>query len=216
RTLLTGMQHKRRKRRTKPLYERGWFQAVGILVLLLALGGVLYLIFRAPSPEQLFAQAQRPMETKTQENITQARSGPIKDYLENYGDRMDAQTRQIREWADRYDVALLEQQLENRQRLKLSPEGDAETHARRAVHFEDVGDWDGAREQWSEVAKLKTDADAELRVWALLAGKRIQDLATATAFENEFMTQTPKYSLNLDLFKAIAVRHARQAAAAPS
>src|SRR5262249_11094960 len=126
-----------------------------ISVLLLALGGILYLVFRAPSAEQLFAQAQRLMETKTQDNITQARNGPIKDYLEYYGDRTDGQTRQIREWADRYDVALLDQQLEKRQRLNLSPEGDAETHARRPVGFENVGDWSGAREQWSEVAKFK-------------------------------------------------------------
>jgi predicted Ser/Thr protein kinase len=216
RTLLTGMQHKRRKRRTKPLYERGWFQAAGISLVLLALAAILYLAFRTPSAEQFFAQAQRLMETKKQEDAAHARNGPIKDYLENYGDRTDAQSRQIREWADRYDVALLEQQLENRQRLKLSPEGEAETRARKAVHFEDVGDWGGAQEQWSEVAKLKTDADRELRVWGLLAEKRIEEVATAAAFENELMTQVPTYSLNLDIFKAIAVRNAQQAAAASS
>jgi serine/threonine-protein kinase len=208
RTLLTGIQRRRRKRRSRPLYERSWFQAAGISVLLLALGGILYLVFRTPSAEQLFAQAQRLMDTKSQENVTQARNGPIKDYLENYGDRTDAQTRQIRAWADRYDVALLEQQLENRQRMKMSPEGDAESHARSAVHFENVGDWGGAKEQWSEVAKFKMNADADLRTWGLLAETRIQDLATAATFERELMTQVPTYSLNLDVFKADPIRNA--------
>src|SRR5436190_1763036 len=85
-------------------WKRGWFQAAVIAILLLALGGILYLAFRTPSAEQLFAQAQRLMETKKEEDAAQARNGPIKDYLETYGDRTDAPSRQVRQWADRYDV----------------------------------------------------------------------------------------------------------------
>src|SRR5262249_52854563 len=44
RTLLRG----RRKRRTKPFYERGWFQAVAISTLLLAVAGVFYVAFFQP------------------------------------------------------------------------------------------------------------------------------------------------------------------------
>jgi hypothetical protein len=176
----------------------------------------LYAVFRAPSAEVLFAQAQRLMEAKTQDAAAQARNGPIKDYLDNYGDRTDAQARQIREWADRYDVALRELQMDKRQRLKLSPDGEAETQARRAVHCEEDGDWGGAQEQWRQVEKFKAEADADLRVWGLLAEKRLQELATAAAFERELMTQVSTYSINLDAFKANPIRNAQQAAAAAS
>jgi hypothetical protein len=198
-TLLTGLHRGRRKRRAKPLYEKAWFQATAISGLLLAVAGVLYLVFRPPSPEKLFAQAQRLMETKDPQQIAQARNGPIQDYLSYYGDRTDSQTRQMQDWANRYDVALREQQLDNRQRLKWSPEGEAEVHARRARHGEEVGDWGAVNEEWREVTKLKGDADPDLRVWRLLAQKRLGDLATAAALEQELPQQAHSSSLNLDV-----------------
>ncbi len=148
RTLLTGMQRGRRKRRGKRLYEKVWFQAAAFSALLFVVVGVFYLVFRPPRAEKLFAQAQRLMESKDPQLAAQARSGPIQDYLYYYGDRTDAPTRQIQEWADRYDVVLREQQLENRRRLKWSPEGEAEAHAQRALQSEEVGDWVTANAQW--------------------------------------------------------------------
>jgi hypothetical protein len=213
RTLLTSMHRGRRKRRTRPLYEKVWFQAAGISILLLLLGGAVYLAFRPPSAEKLFAQAQRLMEGNKPEQVAQARDGPIKDYLEYHGDRSDAQAKQIREWADRYDVALREQQLENRYRLKISTDEEAEMQARRALHCEEGGDWSGAREHWGQAAKLKTNTDRDQRVWGLLAGKRLQDLATALAFEKELLKQVPTYSLNLDDFKTIWIRAVKQGTA---
>jgi serine/threonine-protein kinase len=189
RTMLTGLKKGRRKRRTKPLYERVWFQAVAISVLLLAIVGILYLVFRAPRAEALFAQAQHLMATDNPAEITKARNGPIKDYLYYYPDRADAQSQQIRDWADHYDVALREQQLDKRYRLKLSPEGEAETQARRALNSEETGDWSAALEQWNEVAKFQGDPDADQRVWGRLARKRIEDLAKARDLEQQLSKQ---------------------------
>jgi predicted Ser/Thr protein kinase len=215
RTLLTTLHRGRRKQRTKPLYERATFQAAGILILLLFVGGAVYLAFRPPSAEKLFAQAQQLMEANNPKLIEQARNGPIKDYLEYYGDRTDGQAKQLRAWADRYDVAQREQQLETRSRWKIPPEGDAETQARQALHCEEGGDWSGVTEHWDQVVKLKANTDPDLRVWGLLAEIRLQDLATAAAFERELLNQVPTYSLNLDVFKAIRSQHANDAAAAP-
>src|SRR5205814_3733564 len=77
RTLLTGLQRGRRKRRAKPLYEKRWFQAVSLSLLLLLLAGLLYLVFRAPSPAQLYAQAQRLLAGNHPQQVAQARNGPI-------------------------------------------------------------------------------------------------------------------------------------------
>lgn len=185
RTLLTGLHKGRRKRRTRPLYERGWFQAAGILFLLLAVAGLVYLIFAPSSADRLFTEAQHLMERPDdRERVAQARNGPIKDYLYYYADRKDPQTEQMRRWADQYDVPLREQQLDKRYRVGLSPEDDAETHARRALKGEEVGDWHTAKEEWGEVAKFKGDKDNDLRLWGLLAEKRLHDLATAAVFES--------------------------------
>ena len=127
------------------------------------------------------------MEGNNPEQVAQARNGPIKDYLDSYADRKDSQTEQIRKWADRYDIILREQQLVNR--LKLPPEGEAESHARRALTSEEGGDWDGANQHWREAAKLKNDADEDLRVWGLLAERRIQLLATAAALDRQLTHQ---------------------------
>src|SRR5439155_24172691 len=136
-----------------------------------------YLVFRTPSPDKRFAEVQRLMETKSQQQITEARNGPIQDYLYHYGNRADPQTKQIQEWADRYDVALREQQLENRHRMKWAPEEEAEALAQRALSSEEAGDWGAAKEQWTAAAKFKGDADPDRRVWGLLGQKRIDDLA---------------------------------------
>jgi serine/threonine protein kinase len=189
RTMLTGLKKGRRKRRSKPVYERVWFQAAAISVLLLAIAGIFYLVFRAPRADELFAQAQRLLATDNPTEIAQARNGPIRDYLYYYSDRNDEQSNQIRKWADDYDVALREQQLENRYRLKLSPEGEAETAARRALHSEENGDWNAAREQWNEVAKSHNSTDADVRIWGRLALKRLEDLDKAQELEQQLSKQ---------------------------
>jgi hypothetical protein len=188
RTLLTGLQRGKRKRRTKqPLLEKGWVQATVILGLLLVVAGVLYLVFQPSSADRLFTEAQHLMERPDDpERVAQARNGPIKDYLYYYGDRKDPQAEQMRTWADRYDIPLREQQLENRHRLNLSPEGEAEVHARQALKSEEVGDWDTANEHWREVEKFKGNEDKDLHLWGLVAEKRLQYLAMAGAFESRF------------------------------
>ncbi len=199
RTLLTGLQRGRRKRRTKqPLFEKGWVQATAILGLLLAVAGVLYLVFQPSSADKLFTEAQHLMERPHDpERVAQARNGPIKDYLYYYADRKDSQTEQMRRWADQYDIPLREQQLENRHRLNLSPEGEAEAHARKAVKSEEVGDWDTASAQWTEVETFKGDADNDLRLWGLVAEKRLRDLAMAAAFESRWVQlKRPQYPVD--------------------
>jgi serine/threonine-protein kinase len=188
RTLLTSVYRGRRKRRSKPLYERAWFQAAGLSVLLLLIGGAVYLAFQPPSAAKLFAQAQRLMESNNPEQVELARKGPIKDYLQYYGNRSDPQTNQIRQWAERYEVALRELQLRNR--LKLPTEDEAERQARQALHSEEDGDWNGAKDRWSQVAKLKANTDSDLRVWGLVAEKRLQELETAAAFETRLLNAT--------------------------
>src|SRR5439155_13788190 len=53
RTLLTSLRRGRRKRKGKPFYERNWFQAAGILVLLAGISAILYVVFRPPTADEL-------------------------------------------------------------------------------------------------------------------------------------------------------------------
>jgi serine/threonine-protein kinase len=189
RSLLASKRRGRRKRRCKGVAENRWLQA---LVLLIMLGGVVALItvaMQPPSPAALFARAQSLMASGDPSKIDDARSGPIQEYLDRYPKREDEQARQIHDWADRYDTDLRERQLYNRRRL-LEADNEAESLARRALEREDNGDWDAARERWTELeAKYRENSDREQRIWGLLGAKRLKSLEAAVALDNNLQAR---------------------------
>jgi serine/threonine-protein kinase len=176
RTLKAAINKKRLKPKTRPVYQRGWFQAAGIASLLLAIIGVVYWATRPPRPDQLFQRAEKLMAAKNVDDADKARDGPIKDYLRYYPDRDDAQAVKMRDWADEIDAARKERQLRNRLRMNLSADGEDEAAARVALRAEESGDLAAAREQWQALAKHKETLDEARRPWGLLAANRLRTL----------------------------------------
>jgi serine/threonine-protein kinase len=164
------------RRRTKRFYERAWFQGLGILILLSAIVGLVYLVIRPADPHQLFLNAQALMETNDWDQQMRARDGPIRDFLRHYSDHQDEEALRIFAWADQVDLALRGHQLQNRLKFKLPPEGEEERRAFAAVKSEEAGDLIRARELWEKLLPLKEDNDREQRAWGLLAEKRVRDL----------------------------------------
>jgi len=174
------------RRRTRPFYERLWFQAIALLAVLGVMAFVFWYALKPPSAATLYRRANQLMSSNNPDYWKKAREEPIKQYLKYYGDRHDEQTAQVHGWADKVDVATLEQQLHNRMKMSMTPEGDAESGAQAAVRREDAGDFEGALARWHALLKLKDEANADAHVWGLLAEKRIQDLQLVEEMQTGF------------------------------
>jgi tRNA A-37 threonylcarbamoyl transferase component Bud32 len=174
RTILSGMKGGRRKKATKPFYERAWFQALGLLGLLAGVGTILYIAFRPPSAEILFQRAQSLVKS---DNLLEARKA-IKDYLRSYGGEDNAQTAQIRRWADEIDTEQAWRSLKVRMKLGFEPDGEGERTARDALKDEEEGNLEAARDYWQAIREPEEGDDTK-RGWWLLAKKRAKDIQEA-------------------------------------
>ncbi len=135
-----------------------WPQALGICAALGLLITGLVFALRPPSPDALYAEAERLMKSDDPDKRDQAREGPIRKYLVRFGDRDDPKTEQVRKWAEDYDAARYEKLIDRHLRHKSTGKGFAveaqttsEAEAFQAAEAEDGGDRDKARKLWRQV-----------------------------------------------------------------
>jgi hypothetical protein len=177
--------------------------------LLSAIGGLIYWATRPTDPHQLFAKAQVLMHSGDWDKQTQARSGPIKEFLRHYADRQDAEAAQMVAWADQTDLALRERQLRTRMKKGFQPDDEAETKAFAAVRREEAGDLASARERWQALLPLKDTDDADSRPWGLVAEKRLVDLDTVKQRLEDLQTRVEQARRGEKEFEPINHREAR-------
>jgi hypothetical protein len=117
RSAVKTISGKKRKKKSKPFFRMVWFQAAGIILLLAAAVGVIWLVTRPPSAETLYERGMalwRKGDEGDPDKWSEAREGPFKDYLRNYGNRDDERTRDVRkriQIVDTYDRYVLLQRL---------------------------------------------------------------------------------------------------------
>ncbi len=193
RVLKEAATRKKIKRRSRPIYERGWFLSVAVAAVL----GVMswftwYFFLRPPSPDELYHKAQVLMETN---RTDEARDGPIKEFLERYKDRDDAQAAEMRAWADRIDREVRELQLHKIMKLGRPAEDEAEQAAFAAVQAEEAGEWTQARAHWHALDKYKDIKDykdskaMDLHAWSLVADKRLREIQEADDLGKQLQTR---------------------------
>ena len=168
RTLRTGRSKAKRKRKIKPFYSQPWFQAVGIVALLALIAGVVWSVTRPASPDVLYAQAKKLMESSDPDKHDEAYSGPINAYRSLYASREGEQTAQILAWKKQVELEQSEERLNKllHSRFKLDPANDAEHDAVAAAKAEEEGDLDGAKVDWQEMTR-KYDAKSGARNGAM-------------------------------------------------
>jgi tRNA A-37 threonylcarbamoyl transferase component Bud32 len=174
RKVLSGLRRGRRKTQKKPLHEKVWVQALGILVVLAGLGGILHQVFQPPSADKLYKQAQAKMHSASFDERREARDGPVALFLRYYGNANDDRAREIRDWAAEMDLTLKWSGLLSR-RGKFGPEDEAEQQARDALEQEERGELARAEELWQQVAKHKGDAEDTYGL-AVLADRCLQQV----------------------------------------
>ncbi len=180
----------------RPFYEKAWFQAAGILTVLAGLGLTLYLVFRPPSPDNLYASAERTLKSVVADptaadagdglirayltnddnrgkldEVRDRDRGAIGEYLRRYGASLsrDPRTNQVRQWADTIDCALCERQLMRHLAGSkfVHPEGDLDKLAFAAADAEKDGKPKEAVQKWQQV-KEGTDTG-----WARTAERHL-------------------------------------------
>jgi serine/threonine-protein kinase len=189
RILITGKGKAKRKKAGKRLYRQVWFQAVGLLLLLVVAASLLYLVFRPPPADKLYEQARRVMQTpdvEAQEKALET-GGAIARFLKYYGDRDDDRTREVRGWSDQIEVARKQRLLDNyvqkersRSPLKVQAQDEIEKAAFAAALAEDDGDRDKATDRWQQVKQSGS------RTWSLLADKHLEELKSLDGLKAQF------------------------------
>ncbi len=182
RILMTGKGRSRRKK--KKWYQQVWVQAVGLLVALGVAGTLLYLAFRPPSPDNLYQQAEKLMNSRNFEDHENALDGPIKEYLRRYGKRGDQQARTVQKWAEETENTQKEHFLQNylqkersQSSFKLKPQDKMEELAFAAALAEDEGNRDRARGKWEE---LKQEGSP---IWGRVADNHLKELQSFDQIE---------------------------------
>jgi serine/threonine-protein kinase len=184
RTLL----HKKKKKKTIPFYRKGWFQAVGLSAILLAVLYVIYVTFiKAPSADSLFKEAQRLAESDDLEVRREARRGPIPDFLRYYPD--DPRATKVRQWDD--DIARDEEENSLYRRLNLAAASRGESQARKALQAEEDENLAEAAKIWKELTALKEKGGSE-RPLGLLAEKYLKDHEAVAPLYKELKDRVAK------------------------
>jgi serine/threonine-protein kinase len=171
---------KGRKKRQKPFFQRTWVQALGIVLALAAVGTLIVIAVQPPSPDSLYDEAKRLMDSGDQAKKTRAREGPIAKYLQYHRKRMadTEQLQQVQAWADEMDTEQLERTLLKRMKQEWRPENEIEGTAQQAIRNEEAGEFNSAVAAWQELLKYEAEGGSG-RTVALIAKKRLGQLKAA-------------------------------------
>jgi serine/threonine-protein kinase len=202
RLLMTGKGKAKRKQVKKPLYQKVWFQALGLLLALGVAGTLLYLVFRPPSADKLYEQAKKAWESRDAEVRDQAiePNGAIGRYIKHYGSKNDDQAKEVRSWDEQINVEQKErlidkylQKLRSKSPLKFEAQGKAEEEAFAAAKAEEEGERAEADKHWRQV---KEDGS---RIWGVVADRHLKDLAFLPDADKLFQQAHDAFSMGKEI-----------------
>jgi serine/threonine-protein kinase len=171
----------RRRRAKKAWHEKIWVRALGLTICLGVVVFTLILALQPPSADELYEKVARVMPTSDHTKQDDALAGPITTYLDRYGGRDDEKTRQVRQWCEQIEMRQGEDLLQRYRKKKRVMDGsEEEMRAFKAIDAEDLLELDTAQERWEYLAREGSPK------WRLIAKKRLADLATQAAAEQNF------------------------------
>lgn len=161
---------KKAKEPIEPIYARGWFTILALLLIGIGTLIAVYFVFlRTPSAEALYAEADALRTT----NAKAARESPIAQFLANYPTHEKAA--EVQQWADLIDFDTRNKQMHIR-RKRIEPDGLEEKLARDALDYEDRGQLAEAAKCWKELSGRKGNADFDLHCWGLVGAHYAKEL----------------------------------------
>jgi serine/threonine-protein kinase len=165
-TKLVGQRKKRKQAETGPIYERAWFLAVCLVVLICAMTWALW----PKSEAELFARAVVLMKTDDRDKWDEAKRDYLLELQERFPDGEFAS--EVQEFLDRIEMGEAERRFQVNTRLGKEPKTEAERLYAEAWRYEQFGDRIMALEKYQALSDiLKNDRDS--RPWVNLARRQI-------------------------------------------
>jgi serine/threonine-protein kinase len=128
--LFGGKKKKKRKSKAVPLYERAWFLA---LCLLLVVGGVTWALW-PPNEAELYTSAQELMKSDDDADWFTAREEYLLPLIQRFPD--GKHVKEARSWLDKIELHQIEDQAENRVRRNQKPRNESERLLMDAIQAE--------------------------------------------------------------------------------
>ncbi|HLQ43818.1 MAG TPA: protein kinase, partial [Planctomycetaceae bacterium] len=165
---------KKKKKATGPIWERSWFLAICLSLLV---GGVVWSLLPM-SEEKLFAKAQPLMASDDPVKWQEAYDRFLKPLLERFPEGRHADA--AREHRDKLEMHVTERGIETRLRLGQDPKNEAERLYLQARELERFGDTFTAREQFRALVDLLKDREQD-RPYRNLAKRQVATLEASGA-----------------------------------
>ncbi|MBI3467129.1 MAG: serine/threonine protein kinase [Planctomycetes bacterium] len=165
-TKLVAAKKKRKPVESGPIYERAWFLAVCLLLLI----GFMTWALWPKSEAELFARAVVLMETDDPVKWNEARDAYLLPLLEKFPQGQFAA--KVQDYLDRIEMAEAERRFQVNTRLGKEPRTEAERLFAEAWRYEQFGDRILALEKYQALSTLLKD-DRESRPWVHLARRQI-------------------------------------------
>ena len=146
---------KKKKKATGPIWERSWFLAASLVVLI---GGVTWALWPL-SEEKLFAKATPLMQSDDPGQWQDAYQMYLEPLLRRFPDGKHAA--EALEFRDKVEMHRAERGIETRLRLGQNPKSEPERLYLQARNFEKFGDMLTAKEQYRSLIELLKDRDQD-------------------------------------------------------
>jgi hypothetical protein len=164
---------------------------------------------RVASADTLYQRAEAMLKSDQFEVKKEAREGPIADFLRAYPN--DSRFEKIQGWANKFDMDLLDEQMQNRRRTNWK-QGvtDEEKLYRHALELEDAGKLTDAKSNWNELSQRKVKTDPEQKTWGLLAERYLEELdRVEPLYEGLKNLKVGPTTDDLDKKALLAIQHER-------
>jgi eukaryotic-like serine/threonine-protein kinase len=183
-----GGKGKRKLPAAPRFYERWWFVAAGVLLLLGIFASVLFValwLWPRSSVDKIYAQARPLMEQSSNpdEDWAKALEGPLSQFEHYHANDQGDKAEQLRQWArqarKRESEKMVRRYLHNKKKnLPYEAHGEVQENAFAAGQNEEDGDLPAAWQHWTRVKDL-SGVDG----WNTLAEERLQLLTAVSELE---------------------------------
>ena len=176
---------KKRKRKKGPIYERVWFLAACLLLVISAVAWSLWPL----NERQLFERATALMETGDELKWKEARGKYLDPLLTKYPHgEFESRTK---EYIDRIEMAQAEKRLKMHSKRGFTPDSEGERLYADAQRYEQFGDRLTALEKYQSIAKL-LPPEGKDRPFVKLAEKRAGELMNQSESTDERLALVQK------------------------
>src|SRR5262249_36821857 len=184
RAIKAALHKKKPRKKVVPLVRRGWFVFLAVMLALAGMGGVVWLLTRPPSPDDLYARADKLMAApegyRDALERLDGKDGPGRRVLRRPPNHPPAP--RVVEWrdtAETHDLLTRLKRLQGNPRFKIEwgpIDENYRDQALQALRYEEFGDLPRAFEHWNGARKLVADGD-DVRIARRLAEVRSKKLA---------------------------------------